>query len=93
MKVEKMFNMLYGVSIDHATDKRLPLKYQPIDYLFDVFNAGTKAIILEDMEIDFELVDEAFIFTIEGERYSVHSDDMDYKFFRGTYKAKASKIE
>ena len=56
MKVEKMFNM-YGVSLDHSKDERLPLEYQEISHLFDTFKADTKAIILEDLGIDFELED------------------------------------
>lgn len=95
MKVEKMFNM-YGIGLDHSEDKRLPMKYQKISHLFDTFKAGTKAAILEEMEIDFELDDELyeiFFFNIDGSKYKVYSDDLDYRFFNGTYKVIASKVE
>ena len=92
MKVSRMFNM-YGVNVDHANGERLPLKYQEISHLFDTFTPRAKAIILEEMGIKFELHWEIFIFTIDGNKYRVYSDDMDYRFFNGTYKVIARKVE
>lgn len=92
MKVEKMFNM-YGVSLDHVTDKRLPIEYRSVSHLFDLFKTEVKATILEEMEIDFELKDEIFFFNINGSKYKVYGDDLDYRFFNGTYKVIASKVE
>ena len=92
MQVSRMFNM-YGLSLDHSKGERLPLEYQEISHLFDTFKAETKAIILEDLGIDFDLEGEVFFFTIDGSKYKVYSDDMDYRFFRGTYKVVASKVE
>ena len=87
-----MFNM-YGIGLDHSQDKKLPMRYQEISHLFDTFKASTKAAILKEMEIDFELSGDIFIFTIDGSKYKVYSDDMDYRFFNGTYKVVASKVE
>ena len=93
MKVEKMFNM-YGIGLDHSQDKRLPMKYQTVGhYLFNSFKAGTKAMVLEEMGIDFELENETFIFTIDSNKYKVHGDDMSYRFFRGLDKVVAIKVE
>ena len=92
MKVEKMFNM-YGVSLDHSKGKRLPYDYVQVGHLFDTFKASTKAVILAELGIDFELEDEIFFFNIDGSKYKVYSDDLDFRFFKGVYKAVASKVE
>ena len=92
MIVEKINNK-YGVSLDHTKGERLPLEYQGISHLFDTYTAKTKAAILEKMGIDFELIWYVFIFTIDGNQYTVYSHDMDYRFFNGTYKAIARKVE
>ena len=93
MKVEKMYSV-YGLGLDHVTDKRLPLKYQTVGhYLFNSFKVGTKAMVLEEMGIDFELENETFIFTIDGNKYKVLGDDMSYRFFRGLDKVVAIKVE
>ena len=92
MKAEKMMNM-YGIGLDHSKDRRLPIGYRSVAHMFDLFKAETKASILEEMEIDFELKGETFIFNIDGGKYRVHNDDLGYRFFNGTYKTIASKVE
>ena len=93
MKVENAYTYLYFVSLDHPKDKRLPLKYHSMSYLFNTFNARTKATILEEMEIDFELKDEIFIFTIDGSKYKINSKNLGYRFFNGTQEVIASKVK
>lgn len=92
MKVEKMFNK-GGVSLDHSEAKRLPIRYRPVGHVFELYGAETKANILEEMEIDFEREDNIFIFDINGSKYKVYSNNLDYWFFSGTRPAMASKVE
>ena len=92
MIVEKINNK-YGISLDHTKGERLPYDYVQVSHLFHTFTAHTKAIILDELGIKFELEDETFFFTIDGHRYRAYSDDLNYRFFKGVYKAIARKVE
>ena len=92
MKAEKLINM-YGISMERKNDKQPEMGYRSMSSLFELFKISTKAAILEEAGLEVEVEGDAFIFTIDGDRYKVKEKDMDGTFLKGGYKVIGTKIE